>query len=499
MAEDFHIFGSPDRFAISVRWRGDQEPLARRPLGYGWSIGDLKIEIGGRVLTRHKRGAASQAFVSWYLLPIIQWIARNWVELLHEEDFAWPETSAQSGAVAGSRALTRWMSADDEQSQAFYKQAQAWHGRHALRSAASGGLLPDLFCRRYLDTIELSWTNVGPAYAGEGFAFIEDPGIALLPVEDVAKPLWDFLAWVTETAVVELPNDIAALDALKEQIAKLDRSPNEVFEAAYASPRVLSIARERLKRAPSLALRDVMVPQAPAVQRWSPAVAMFGGVDANLEASDVQELSALLEKACEGKDSDALAALVEDGGPPPSRAPYVPGYQFASELLDELEIDFAGGWIDVRALVHKLGIDVVEVKLATESIRGVALAGDDMRPTILVNLASPYNAAEEGRRFSIAHELCHVLYDRSFARRVAVSSGPWAPPGVEKRANAFAAMLLMPSALVARLLPRTMTAEELNVAARSMRVSAHALIEHLYNIHRIDEVTRDHLRAARFS
>ena len=183
---------------------------------------------------------------------------------------------------------------------------------------------------------------------------------------------------------------------------------------------------------------------------------------------------------------------------PAPRAPYLEGQRLALHLIEELQLDREQSWIDVRTLADQLGILVVDLALMTDSIRGVALAGDGLSPTILVNLTSAYNYGEDGRRFSIAHELCHVVYDRSHARRVAVSSGPWAPAGVEKRANAFAAMLLMPPKLMVEALPPGEVDREILVeAARALHVSEHAMSEHAYNIGLIDETLRERLRAAR--
>ena len=45
---------------------------------------------------------------------------------------------------------------------------------------------------------------------------------------------------------------------------------------------------------------------------------------------------------------------------------------------------------------------------------------------------------------TLAHELCHLLFDRSSAVPLSVLSGTWAPPRLERVANAFAAELLIP-------------------------------------------------------
>lgn len=47
-------------------------------------------------------------------------------------------------------------------------------------------------------------------------------------------------------------------------------------------------------------------------------------------------------------------------------------------------------------------------------------------------------------RFTLAHELAHLVYDRLAGTWLAQASGPWTPPGRESRANAVAAALLMP-------------------------------------------------------
>ena len=74
-------------------------------------------------------------------------------------------------------------------------------------------------------------------------------------------------------------------------------------------------------------------------------------------------------------------------------------------------------------------------------------------------------------------------------------SGPWAPPDVEQRANAFAAMLLMPEVLVqkakASLSVALETVEGILSMAGSLRVSFTALLRHLCNLRMIDEAIKD--------
>ena len=103
-----------------------------------------------------------------------------------------------------------------------------------------------------------------------------------------------------------------------------------------------------------------------------------------------------------------------------------------------------------------------------------------------------------GKRFTIGHELCHILFDRTRARRIAHVSGAWAAPGIEKRANAFAACLLMPRDLVVRNLEHgaRIDVEETGRLAAHLRVNESPLVEHLFNIDLIDHGEREQLRTA---
>jgi Zn-dependent peptidase ImmA (M78 family) len=93
----------------------------------------------------------------------------------------------------------------------------------------------------------------------------------------------------------------------------------------------------------------------------------------------------------------------------------------------------------------------------------------------------------------VAHELCHILYDRGYGNSLAIASGPWAPPAVEKRANAFAAMLLMPRSLlrerIAHLARPLTTPEDVASLARGLGVSYTSLLPHLYNVGLMEEET----------
>jgi len=166
-------------------------------------------------------------------------------------------------------------------------------------------------------------------------------------------------------------------------------------------------------------------------------------------------------------------------------------------VLDNADPNPGAAHTDIEALLEGLSITVRDIALGREGPRGVALAGAGLRPTILVNTEHPMNQGL-GRRFTEAHEFCHVLFDRHRARSLAHSSTPWASPSVEQRANAFAAMLLMPPDRAKRPAARNPAglSRGISMLAGKLRVSRIALRRHLANLGEIDTYERDQMNSA---
>ena len=95
--------------------------------------------------------------------------------------------------------------------------------------------------------------------------------------------------------------------------------------------------------------------------------------------------------------------------------------------------------------------------------------------------------ARGGRRFTLAHELCHVLFDRSSARRLSHVSGPWATVRVEKRANAFAAMFLATPHALNKSLTGGELAGQIKHLSVKFGMGAMALREHMHNLDLISD------------
>ena len=490
-------FGNPATVEISIRWVDDCEPPERRPAAYGWSMGQLLVHVAGVNVTATRLGTEQQPYVGWYLGPFLDWLATNWVALLHEERFPWPNPSTAPAAIACNRALDEWMVADDPQGREQYANAQDWYFRHGIRSAAAGGIFPDLFIRRVADDVELSWSGAPMEFTQDGLAFESGAGHARLPVCEVAETILQTLEWAVghpPESPAQYRDEIAALRAKVDAIRNVEYLellrmyvPASVLERAKAT--FDDIGQMRLFEGNRA---DTAVPY---INELPPAVAMFGGVSPDLSTHDVKCLCDQIVAVQGGSDSRKLAELVADRHGGALGVPYRDGHRFASELLEDMKL-LNRDYIDVQAMCSHLGIDLQETELETDSIRGMAIAGGGFSPRIVVNRTHYFNQNESGKRFTIAHELCHVLFDRTRARRIAhASSGRWAAQGIEQRANAFAAYLLMPRALVLAHLPDANHIKKFDVQqlTNRLRVNESALLNHLRNLGLIDEVDRERL------
>ena len=139
------------------------------------------------------------------------------------------------------------------------------------------------------------------------------------------------------------------------------------------------------------------------------------------------------------------------------------------------------------------------VDLDDTNLRAVSLLSLTGSTAVLVNSRYRWGPADSVQRFTLAHELAHLLLDQDRAGDIVVASGPWAPVEVEQRANAFAAALLMPLPLIngaaARLTEPLVTRTAVLQIATELKVSLSAVISRLQNLGYLGADEADALRS----
>ena len=507
------LAGDTNVFALRMAFAPDPDDGRGVDRETSLSWGSFQVWVEGRNLCAHLEEGERIDSVHWYLLPIVEWFARNWNPLLHEERL--PVRNDGETAWASLRA-TRFpppaVENDEEKASEWETAWQSWWTRHAVRTASEGGLFPDIILRRSRDSVEVSW---GPAHsegAPRHFSFLEsERGASRLPPRHVAEPLHEVLLGASEY-LLSLEPDAHRIKALCKALRalKAEASPGPrlmwlaglgVGERAVRNG--WQRAQESLSKvadAPRRAMLEVPQESPLVIIGSCQAALMFGSLSPDVRQEDVEQIARKMvglyspDGESEGTRAMCRSAPVEDSG----STSWSQGYELADELHERFDMRFAKGEsVDIEGMVDHVGVTLELLRLSDDRIRGVSIVGPQHRAGILFNTRNDANAYPSGRRFTLAHELCHLLFDREAGSRLAMASGPWAPRDIERRANAFAAMLLMPSDLVQRTVSMVTaqldTMEGVGQVAKRLQAGFLAALRHLTNLGFIDEAEQERI------
>lgn len=124
--------------------------------------------------------------------------------------------------------------------------------------------------------------------------------------------------------------------------------------------------------------------------------------------------------------------------------PYDQGYCLAdwfSGVLKSMGFDYP---FEPSEILDRMGILLQRIEIPEPNVDAIACWGPRHGPAIIVNTRGVHSQQEKGQRSTLAHEICHLLIDRTGALPLVEVLNASAPPNVEARAKAFAAELLLP-------------------------------------------------------
>lgn len=501
------LVGSKDLFAVRFAFQRDPHDGAGATPEERISWGAFEIWADGRNLCQHLDFSQPLPSVNWYLLPLLEWLSSNWDFLLHEERL--PVNAAADAWRAMEDFPPPPTSLGDVDALDWEERWQHWWNRHAMVSSRQGGLFPSVMFRRWRDEIEVSWGDERVAGCPDHFRFDQQPGFVRLEPQTVADVLSESLRDAAGHLQGQMPES-SRLNRLAEEISRFKKSDQRRRLGLLCGAVAETDPERQWGRIESLFpaelsgdIRDEVLGvtgDALVVPGDRQAVLMFGSLSPTISDADARLLADKLV---------GLYSVHGDGSKLANECRSVPlqnsdqrawkqGYDLAEEFLESLELPIdRQQWIDVDEIYRDLDVSVEEIALDDAAIRAVAIAGPHQQPTVLINSTHRFQDPER-RRFTLAHELCHLLYDRSYGARLAIATGPWAPVDIEQRANAFAAMLLMPRTLLATAVSslHQPLAEEESVweVANRLHTSFTATLDHLCNLGYLDSDTRDAIR-----
>ena len=218
------MVGSRDRFAVKIAFLTDPDQGRAATREHSISWGAIEVWANGHNLCRHVEQGESIDAAHWYLLPILQWLASNWDFLLHEERLP-GRNAARDAWISMQRTAEPPPALPDDAAEHWEVSWHNWWQRHALQAAREGGLVPNLFIRRWRDLIELSWGDRPIAGAPEGFTFDAIHGCARFAPGDVADVLYGILDDASHHLLNELPTSpvFAQLRDDVERLRETDR------------------------------------------------------------------------------------------------------------------------------------------------------------------------------------------------------------------------------------------------------------------------------------
>jgi Zn-dependent peptidase ImmA (M78 family) len=496
-----HEVGDRDVLALRLTlWDDLESDLADKDLAASW--GDLAIWVGGRNITAHKTVDGDEEKLTWHFLPMLEWLAQQWDVLLHHGRL--PEPTSAIDAAQAMRLIAARTSFDDIDR---FTHWQWWWEQHCVRASEDGGLFPELYLRRRADKVEFSWDSRRYDYAPAGFRFLNETGHQNMAPASAEVALWSVLDAAT-SALVERRPESRRLSDLRRQtlslrdasrteyrcslIAGIGNSYEEMFEN-WRGAESLGAGNREAYDATFGATFDDLVVQGSAL-----AGVMFGSFAPTIRADDLRLITKLLIAQYPPRGgTDELRELVRPQLSPASlEDAWREGYELAEELHESLAID-TRRTVGIDDIVRRLGIETKNLRLVDSGIRGLSLWSEQHAPTMCINLNYSHGTGDAVTRFTRAHELCHLLYDTEEATELAIASGDWAPPDLERRANAFAAMFLMPRDLVQAAVAASASAPSEPEGAREiverMAMPASAVLHHLCNLGVIDEPTRNRL------
>lgn len=420
--------------AITLTWQSDELGAT----GAEATRGDLTVSLRGRPVWF---GEDDTTGFEWSWIELLEFLAEYWLYLSVEDgpplgvapDTAPRMLAAAEAVIESGTAL----GTDFER-----EQLEAYRMTHDLAEAVEGAVLPPLWIMRHG---KFGWVASTTMTASAPF----DETL------DVLRRVGDFVALRLGGATDE--RSIRAVEAWRD---RGHRDRLEVIEAATGFPHELVVEVESVfygqdERDWSILAPDELLAAARLVGPQPPTT--LRPILTAIREIPKQDGSEL-DRACE-RAMAVEAELVDE-------PPFAQGHALAGWLRNQQGVVHPNGRVDPDAVLLSWCVPVVYVDLDLADIDAIGCWGPKHGPAVLLNAAPGYRGSPARRRATLAHEICHLLVDRSSSLPLVEVLGGRTAEHVEKRARAFAAELLLPRHIAGDVL---LIAGDSESAVRSLR------------------------------
>jgi Zn-dependent peptidase ImmA (M78 family) len=444
-------FGDRSTLAFELR------PLAGAPeecdsaAAATWVALQLWVEQKNLAEHTHSPGGRYHDALHWPVIYFVRWLVESWPDFFDTQ--RWPIPGSWRNARDACNALDRLVAelsveSDDEQNDQLLDVRDAFVRSHSVRAGTGGGLMPDIYFARDGDRVSVAWST--PDDAGDA-AFHHHRSEVDLPVGAFLAAVRGLVTWcverLTAAAAEAARADIERLAAWLEQLdtpnaARAALSGYVGVPSALLDSALAGRAFEEVFELPT----DWLEHGSAFDASRSGAAIVFRALSPVLSASEVVAILDRLRQYPAVPRADENIERLRRAMPAVSgvRLDYQVGCKLAIGV--RRHIGNPDRFLDIELLLQDWGVVIDALPIADVQTDGGCVWDSHHGPVIMLNPNSARTASEWGRRMVLAHELCHLVYDRRLATRLRVMSGPWTPPTLERRADAFAAELLLPEA-----------------------------------------------------
>lgn len=376
--------------------------------------------------------------IDWTWSDLLSFFTSNWTWLLNEQGMPLPLNYSPK-TFAGT-AADMWSELSQKNGIVFTKEQKrilrAFCQRHDLAQAAPGIVLPSLFLVRVGNQMLFSSENKQVLIdIQDAYHLLSQVGDTIHDwmapyADDGTQPLLD--AWKTRDQRVRMTitqkehllvrMNKADFDALSAEMSHTWGNTwdgpilreSEIFAAARMSAGLVSVAQQM----------DIL----HAIK--------------SCPATNTEQIDSI--SRCLRNSSLSLSKFDENN------LPHNQGYALANKFCTCLHQE-AGTPLDPQEILTEFGVRIQEMEWHDSPLDALSCWSDAHGPLILLNVAAGKRCSHPyGYRFTLAHELCHLVVDRGHSLSVVDVLGRGMPDFLERRANAFAAEILLPRDLAAQ-------------------------------------------------
>lgn len=372
--------------------------------------------------------------VEWTWIDFLEHLGAIWPALIAEQTypFEWLNKSASHPGEIWTRAESRWTRLGDAVADQEEPVLYEFHNRHNLAAGWKGIGLPALFWLRVGNSVWLSPEDGAPLRVNyqecrdsllaigdqlaETFSNSENPRVI------AAIQAWRSRGVALKACFLELTTGLT-----KNELKQIEAgtSSNDYWDISGAIDWDRDSANDSEFLAAARMTKGILS---------APAIAKVIEKIRSTRKTKTADLDILSRDAISHLQSGRYCY------------PHESAYHLAEWVRKQLNFDETK-YIDIKAVLEKLKVEVTNTQFGSDHIDAIAFWGGH-GPCIMLNDNRAYANDEQRLRMTLAHEFCHLLVDRKNALTAVEVLGGSVDLYIERRANAFAAELLLPRASI---------------------------------------------------